>query len=336
MRALAVIVVMSVSSTSAFAQSGAALRASAERQTALADYEQAADLYERSAAQADTARDAAVEALSNAVRFRLAHGQTARAAEDLTRLRALGADTDALAFEVGASYERQRAFTEAVQFYSELVRSARARTNRETWIRVQTALGRSDEALGDLASATRAYRAAVIAWGGPPPWEPIQPPPRSRRASAGSEMSAGASGIVSPFGSMTESGVDNQNANGVLDNDEHAPVRAAVAEARFQLAEVGVQQWIDLAIPNTTTHNVHDFRRWVTEELVPFIQFGQEIMTALEAQYTAVIELHDPRWEIAAAARLATLYLDFVTMMRHVPRSPDYNPDIEAIRNLDR
>lgn len=324
------------------------LRALAASYAAVGDFERAADALERYAALADD-----TAALVEATRYRLALGDAARATEDVARLvqrRAVDGRGEAteVALEVAQRHEEQRAWRDAEALYRALLR-ALPRGARDARVRAQVGVGRALAGRGEATGAEEALRAAVAVWSG-------QAPPRvrlqsfmerareearreaarlraMRRRLVGGGMAGGASGIVSPFGGMTESGYDVQDASGEMVED--APpgsVRDAVAEARFRLMEpvfawFAAQQWPPYEGP--ASRSAYD--RWAQEVLQPFIREAQRFLNEeFTREYTAIVNLHAPRWEVAAYARLAEAFATFARWIQTAPSPPDVarNPDL--------
>ena len=314
------------------------LLALARDHATLGDVARSAELVEEIASR--TPRDAMITAaMEEATGYRLALRDAVRAEADASWLLASDEPAEssiALAFDVGTSLETLHRWTEATQWYQHLVTRFPGRTRWAVQTRALVGLGRSYEALGDVWSASRRWRAALDRWpvardalglhdvnlvvGPVPRWVPPRrvPPPPPIRAG---ELVGGASGIVSPYGRVTESGVDDPDANGSI-RDEDAR-REPFAEAAFRLAMQGVVACANVpARPYTGPASNATWQAWADEQFAPWIRFQQACIDANDRNLVAVVNLHVPQWEIAAVATLSHQYLAFAEAVRSAPRLP--------------
>ncbi len=101
--------------------------------------------------------------------------------------------------------------------------------------------------------------------------------------------------------------------------------KEAVAEARFYLAEVTYQRFRARRLPvyrGAGTRRAYD--TWAERTLNPFITEQMRFLNEdATQQYTVVVNMHVPNWEVAANARLADMFFQFATYIRTAPPPPD-------------
>ena len=215
----------------------------------------------------------------------------------------------------GTSEERARrqgairtAWQDVVHHYTGFVNRYARNGTLDQQIQGNVALGRGYWNLDDQTHATLYFRAAVGAWGEQP--------------------AAPAGGGARPA-SPGENRIHQQLGDDSGDAIEKS--RDAVAEARFYLAEGVYRRFTQHHLP--TYHGAgtrHAFDTWVQHTLTPFIlQQRQFLEGQATQQYMAVISMHVPNWEIAAAARLADMFYQFAQYIR----TADVPPDVR--RNTD-
>ena len=163
------------------------------------------------------------------------------------------------------------------------------------------------------------YRALSFARVRIPPWYP----PR-RRPDDG-----GASGIVSPFGEMTESGVDNQNANGFSRNDDVDVYLGCFAEAQFQLAWQAELAFFRVEMPSYEgPPSWAAYDRWVQDVLTPWVQYRMEhLHETLPESFSHAANAHVPQWEIASYYALRRAFRRFACEIRMGTPPPFAGPD---------
>jgi hypothetical protein len=183
-------------------------------------------------------------------------------------------------------------------------------------IQGNVALGRGYWTLEDHNHATLYFRAAVAAWGETP-------------AAAEGQQRAAAPG---------EARIREQLGDEAGDAVEKS--KDAVAEARFFLAEEVYQRFTARHLPSYHGQaNARAFNNWVEHTLAPFItQQRTYLEQDATRQYQAVIAMHVPNWEIAAAARLGDMFYAFATYIRTADVPPDVqrNPDLLDAWNVMR
>jgi TolA-binding protein len=302
----------------------------------------AADMYERyaehvfnhraTALRADAqAVQQSADALRQATFFRVALGEDDKALSDARAFaRYLGEDpryrrqSAGVLFSIGQLYQdrarrvsddrslsaderrsRSRsAWNEVVRHYTSWVdRYARAGT-LDQQMQGHVALGRAYSALGDEASAGRYLRAVVEAWG------------------AGGQD---ASSAPSPGETRVREQLAPEGETVVADALEKA--RDAVAEARFGLAELVYQRFIRTRVPafrGASTQRAFD--QWTSSVLRPYVQtqLGR-LRDEAEPMFATVMRSDIAHWQIAAAARLADMYVRFASIIRESPFPPDWN-----------
>ena len=200
------------------------------------------------------------------------------------------------------------AWNDVVHHYTGFVNRYARNGTLDQQIQGNVALGRGYWNLDDQAHATLYFRAAVGAWGETP------------AAPAGGGNRPAAPG---------ESRIHQQLGDEAGDAIEKS--KDAVAEARFYLAEGIYRRFTQHRLP--AYHGAgtrHAFDAWVQHTLTPFIlQQRQFLEGQATQQYMAVISMHVPNWEIAAAARLADMFYQFAQYIR----TADVPPDVR--RNTD-
>lgn len=303
--------------------------ASAERAATFGDFTRAADLLECAAAQLPAAMDTAVS-------YRIALGDTLQAQRDVRWLFTTSGPTESVigrAFELGDSLEPSHQWTEASQWYAELARTHPARAQWAIQVRSLVGLGRAYAALGDLASATRSWQSADQLW---PiarralhftvrPEDMPPPRPRLRRGEA--------QGVVSPYGSMTESGIDEPYGPLQALRDANNPLRF-FAEARFGLARIAADRcYAPVALPGHPPTDRAAWERWMLRRWTPVIEGWGRCLEASTTRLLGVTALRTREWEVPAVALLAHLYFRFgVELIRQAPVGP---PEPPGAHDLD-
>jgi TolA-binding protein len=286
----------------------------------------------------DHAIDQAASALRQATLFRVALGEDDKALADASAFaRNLGREARfrrqaaSVLFSIGQLYQdrarrvsddrsiavderraRSRAaWSEVVRHYTAWVDRYAREGTLDQQLQGHVALGRAFTALGDEANAQRYLRAATLAWGesasGPAPGEA-----RVREQLSGEGQAA-----------IVEALEKSQDA---------------VAEARFGLAELVYQRFMRTRVP--ALRNVHTrdgFDAWTSRTLRPYVQAQLTRLRAeAEPMFETVMRSGIPHWQIAAAARLADMYIRFATIVRESPFPPDWNrpgPHYELLRD---
>lgn len=312
-------------------------------------YEQYADYvneHRQEALRADPeAVNQAADALRQATLFRIGLGEEQRALEDAAKFaRYFGNDPQrrrqaaSVVFSIGQIYqdraarlarqtggtpeERARrqaairaAWQDVVRHYTNFVNRYARNGTLDQQIQGNVALGRGYWNLDDLEHAQLYFRAAVNAWGEPP-------------AAQGGQrgMAPGEARIREQLG---------EDANDAVEKS-----REAVAEARFYLAEIVYRRFTQRRLPQyrgPATRRAYD--QWAQRTLQPFIAEQRRYLEQdATQQYTAVIAMHVPNWEIAAAARLADMFYQFAQYIRTAEVPPDVrrNPDLLDAYNVMR
>ncbi len=310
----------------------------ARAHASLGEFARAAELIEDIAPRAaDKPRVAA--AMGQAVRYRIALREPHRAQADVLWLFAATGHTDATvagAFDVGAAFEELRMWTEATQWYHRLATRFAARSQSGTYARALTGMGRAYSALGDVGSARRSWAAVIARWTDARgalgradlalevPQRPALPErPRPPRRGG---MSPASSGIVSPFGAMTESGLDVRIGGGNMSNREPSPVLSAFAEAQFRLASQVAGECLRVVLPPFVGASRAAFELWQTNELERFMRFRQRCIDTIAPPLETVIRLGETPWQIAAAAVLSEQFFRHALDLRNAPIPPDRYP----------
>lgn len=298
---------------------------------ALGDFARAAEFVEALAVA--VARSApVVEAMHEAVGYRLALGEPIRARDGVARLMG-GATPDettvAQALEVGRSFEAARMWTEAALWYDRLARYRSWRIE----VPARVGLGRAYEALGDLASAARSWEAVLARWSEARrvlhpacrnlTFGRIHYPslPRTR------PRSSGGPGMVSPFHAsrVTEStaGPDNFPSGMAVVPLCDDPRVEDFAEARFRLGWQRARALARGEVPNYPgPERVASYERWIDHVLMPWIEHRFHGVNALGEALGPIANASASRWKIPALAILSDAYLQFATVVRNVRPPP--------------
>ncbi len=214
----------------------------------------------------------------------------------------------------GADERRQRdveirsAWNDVVRHYSNFMRTYAAQGTLDQKIQGAVALARGYWNLNDERQSTQYFSQAAQLWG-----EGEHP--------------------------QGETTIREQLDDGV-EGDAVEKSKEAVAEARFYLAEVIYQRFKTRRLPvyrGAGTRRAYD--TWAQRTLQPFIteqlRFLNEDATR---QYTVVVNMHVPNWEVAANARLADMFFYFATYIRTAAAPPDVqrNPELLDAYNVMR
>jgi hypothetical protein len=330
----------------------ATLRALADDHERLHDLPRALRLH-LDYARRETAAAPAAESLTRALALASALGDTAARQESLDRLTALARSTPALrdtaAEQVLALVETlaPRALDDTAAPSPQEARAALALLDRhrslftsqarlDLRLRASVLRGRVLRARGDDAGAWQAFRAAVRMWRAAhrderfqEPWLDWRDPNATilrmqaeQRAQSRATMYAGSSGIVTPFGAVSE----------VREGPPTEPAaREAVAEARFALAMAifaRAVQPIPNSYPGPRSRRAYD--RWAHQVLRPAFAVRRAYITDLASQqFLAVMETQAPVWTAAACIQLARLFIDFeVALHARGILPPDYPEEL--------
>lgn len=285
---------------------------------ALAIYGQAADYYERYASEGGRCDPSAsaepcpnpAEGLRNAVTFRLGLGETERALEDARTFERLYRRTEPrltaeVVFAIGAIHQHAEAWPRLVEHYRGFVRRYAAHATPTQLARAHMAQARGWIAQGQRDRATRSLQSVV------------------QIHERGAEEALGQLGL-------------EDDALRVAT----AQLRDAVAEARFELAEVERVRFEALRFPTLRgTASLPRVSRWAERDFRTWMEQKLALIVAAEGAYAAVAPLNVPRWRIAAAARLGEMYDSLVRQVRGspIPAAIERDPELYDIytRALD-
>ncbi len=307
-------------------------------------YEQYADYVHDHSAEATRADPEAVtqaaDSLRQATIFRIGLGEDEHALENASKFaRYFGNDPNrrrqaaGVVFSIGQIFqdraarlarqtggtpdERARrqslingAWRDVVRHYTGFVNRYARNGTLDQQIQGNVALGRGYWNLDDHAHATLYFRAAVAAWG--------EAPAAAAGAAEGSRpASPGEARIREQLGGEAGDAVEKS--------------RDSVAEARFYLAEEVYIRFTGRHMPTFRGSGRRAFDTWVQHTLTPFITTQMTYLNAdATQQYMAVINMHVPNWEIAAAARLADMFYQFAQYIR----TADVPPDVQSNTDL--
>lgn len=242
-------------------------------------------------------------ALENAVFFRLGLGDEeniAKALEDAALYernyrRTFPRETSQVVFSLGSIYERAGDWGHVFTHYHSWMRDYGRRGLPHEVIRAHVQMGRAEWETDERTQAETHFRAAVRVW----------------------ERDA-ARDIASAEGS------DDERALWL------ARAKDAVSEAYFYLAEYRYHDFRAIHFPRfrgaTTMAAVNE---WSTRELVPWLTRKFESLHTAETAYNLVAALEVPQWQIAAAARVGSMYRSIVEDVRSAPIPDEIANDAE-------
>ncbi len=204
--------------------------------------------------------------------------------------------------------EIRTAWNDVVRHYGNFMRTYAAQGTLDQKIQGAVALARGYWNLNDERQATQYFTQAVTLWGE-------------------GEHPAGEATI-------------RQQLEDNVEGDAVDKSKEAVAEARFYLAEVTYQRFKTRRLPvyhGAGTRRAYD--AWAQRTLQPFIAEQMRFLNEdATRQYTTVVNMHVPNWEVAANARLADMFYYFATYIRTAPPPPDVarNPELLDAYNVLR
>ncbi len=284
---------------------------------ALAIYSSAADYYEQFAkafpgedgshcTDQDRATGTcanAVEALQNAVFFRLGLGETDKAIEDAqlfarnyrTGRSARPREVAQVMFSIGTVYENQRNWSKTVDHY-------------RTWLRTYGRAAPPQLAIQANIHVARAFRAT-------------------------NNEAQGASFLADAV-RLWEHGAPEAIAH--LDIDDGAKAGAlleaktAVSEALFYQAEQLYVAYNRIHFPDYHGEgNLEAVTRWATGDFKRWLDSKKAALDAAEAAYNKLVALDVPQWLIGAASRIGQMYEAFVDAFDDAPVPTEIENDPE-------
>ncbi|MDP3276506.1 MAG: tetratricopeptide repeat protein [Deltaproteobacteria bacterium] len=316
----------------------------------------AADYYERYAdyvygnravatqADADAVTQAA-DALRQATIFRIGLGEEQKALDNASKFaRYFGTEerfrrqAAGVVFSIGQIYQdraerfardqalsvedrrtRSRgAWQDVIRHYTGFVNRYARNGTLDQQIQGNVALGRGYLKIEDSTNSTLYFRAAVAQWG---------------------EVATNADGTrvenaVAAGETRIREQLRDQGDAAVAEAIEKT--RDSAAEARFYLADAVYQRFMSRRVPAYRGGNSsRAFDQWTTRTLTPYIQEQQRNLSEeATRQFQAVIAMHVPNWEIAAAARLADMFYQFAQIIRRAPMPPDWSRPGEPYETL--
>ncbi len=284
---------------------------------ALAIYSSAADYYEQFAkafpgedgsrcTDADRAQGTcanAVEALQNAVFFRLGLGETEKAIEDAnlfarnyrTGRSARPREVAQVMFSIGTVFENQRNWAKAVDHY-------------RTWLRTYERAAPPQLSIQANIHIARAYR----------------------------EMSNETLGV--PFLAdavrLWERGAPEAIARLEMDDGGKAAAlleaKTGVSEALFYQAESLYVAYNRIRFPEYSGQgNLDAVTRWATGDFKRWLERKKAALEAAEAAYNKLVALDVPQWLIGAASRIGQMYTAFVDAFDDAPVPTEIENDPE-------
>lgn len=98
-----------------------------------------------------------------------------------------------------------------------------------------------------------------------------------------------------------------------------------LARARFWVAEREFRAFMARRMPRYAgSDERRAYDRWAQRTLNPFVREQVQLLREdLTRLYTEVVNLHVPRWEVAAYSRLGTMFHLFAEQIRNMPPPPD-------------
>ncbi|MCC7538699.1 MAG: tetratricopeptide repeat protein [Deltaproteobacteria bacterium] len=293
---------------------------------ALAIYGRAADFYtryaERYGSQAelectDTDRREglcpnAVEALQNAVFFRLGLGeeeQAVQASNLFERLfgRRNARETSRVIYSIGAIYERQEQWSRVVDHYNSYLRRFGRTAPPDEVLRANVAIGNAYWKQNDAGRAEPYFRTAVQVW---------------------------ERGLADAIARDASSSEDERAVR-------LARARDALANAVFHQGEILRNAFNAIRVPEYRGgRSPEEFQRWSQGELLQWVTRKQGALNAAKQVYERIRQIQTPQWEIAAAARVGEMWRTWVDTFRATPAPPNFqgNEEMMAVweEELDR
>ncbi len=282
---------------------------------ALTVYQRAADYYEQFATQypgemaqncsADEKRanicTNAPEALQNATFFRLGLGQDEKAVDDARLFEKnyknrRPAEVSQVVYSIGAIYERQRNWQKVVDHY-------------QNYLRQYGRAGKLDEQVQARMAIAHAY------------WE------RNQRKQAEPEARAALAAWDRAHGTLRGDNAEDTEAR-------LAKAKNAVAQARFYLAELAYNEFLQLRAPEYTppktkargkkgaAEATKHLTKWFQADFKRWFDRKSAALDKAQKLYVAAADLHVPNWEIAGAARVGDMNARVVDAIRGAPVPP--------------
>jgi len=189
--------------------------------------------------------------------------------------------------------EIRAAWNDVIRHYSNYMRVYAAQGTVDQKIQGAVALARGYWNIDNQAQAITYYQQAATAWGT-------------------GEHPEGEAAI-------------RRDLDDAIEGDAVEKSKEAAAEARFYIAEQLYVRFRARRMPQFRgSGGRRAYDQWVTRTLTPFIQeqvrFLREEATR---QYTEVVNMHVPNWEVAAYSRLADMFYQFAVYIRTSPPPAD-------------
>ena len=184
------------------------------------------------------------------------------------------------------------AWNDVIRHYSNYMRVYAAQGTPDQKIQGAVALARGYWNIDNFPQAITYYQQAITTWGS-------------------GEHPAGEAAIRAEL-------------DDAIENDAVEKSKEAAAEARFYVAEQLYQRFRARRLPQFRGSGRRAYDTWVQRTLSPFIT---EQITFLRGdatrQYTEVVNMHVPNWEVAAYSRLADMFYQFAVYIRTSPPPED-------------
>lgn len=285
---------------------------------ALAIYSSAADYYEQFAkafpgedgsrcTDADRAQGTcanAVEALQNAVFFRLGLGETDKAIEDAqlfarnyrTGRTARPREVAQVMFSIGTVYENQHNWTKTVDHYRSWLRTYGRAAPPQLTIQANIHIARAFRETNNATQAAPFFADAVRIW------------------------ERGAPEAIARLDNMD----DAAKAGALLE------AKTGVSEALFHQAEVLYIAYNRIRFPEYNGEgNLEAVTRWATGPFKSWLDRKKAALDAAEAAYNKLVALDVPQWLIGAASRIGQMYTAFVDAFDDAPVPTEIENDPE-------
>jgi hypothetical protein len=113
-------------------------------------------------------------------------------------------------------------------------------------------------------------------------------------------------------------------------------LRPHLARAMYWLAESSYRAFVGRTLPRYPVETrARGYNQWVTRVLNPsFVETMRLLDQTVVPQYVALVQLHEPRWEVAAVARLAEANLHLARLVREssMARDSAERPEVREAR----
>ena len=319
---------------------------------AVAIYSKAADYYEQFATKYSGEADAPL-ALKNATTFRIGLGQNDKALADTSLFEKnyktrRPSDSASVFFGVGGVYLDSDDYENTIKHYTKYL-STYAKTGNIHEIvvaNVKIAEAYEKRKRPDPKMAIKYYQAALNVYDGGKAMEKVKGEGATKEEQEASGNLAKAQMLIA--------GAQAQFA--VADLDFNAFKSLKFPELKIEkTTPATIKKWYDKDIgpegvkeekmialwrrynlPPSERKKEEDkyrssvqFQYWLKNKFVKWVTSKQELLNKAETSFAKVLEFHVPQWEIAAAARVGDMKVEFMQSLYDAPVPPDIAQDVE-------